>query len=153
MIDTTALVNDFLKVAALAGADVPAGALTVEAAHAPHVPPSSLPYGKMAVYVFCWGEKCLKVGKAGPRSRARYTSHHYLPGSSGSNLAKSLLHAGVDLELPQIQETEVGLWVRNNADRYNFLLERRCGIATLTLLEAFLQCRLQPVFEGFISQR
>ncbi len=33
----------------------------------------------------------VKVGKVGANSSARFCSQHYLPGSSGSNLAKSLL--------------------------------------------------------------
>lgn len=35
----------------------------------------------------------------------------------------------------------------------NFILDAVLGIHVLNLLEAFLQCRLQPEFEGFSSQR
>jgi hypothetical protein len=152
-LDTQALIGDFRKVAALAGLDVPEEALTVEWGPAPHVPPPSLPHGKMAVYVFVHRDECLKVGKAGPRSRARYTSQHYLPGSSRSNLAKSILAARTKMDLTELLDSEVKDWICRNVDRYNFLLDIRCGIEALSLLEVFVQCRLKPQFEGFESQR
>lgn len=140
-IDTQTLIEDFHRVAVLAGLNIPEKALTAEVVPAPHVPPS-LRRGKMAVYVFfCRGE-CLKVGKAGPRSGARCTTQHYRPNSSRSNLAKSLLGARAEMGLPEFSTSEVGAWIRENADRYNFLLDAECGIQALTLLEVFLQCRL-----------
>lgn len=151
--DTRTLVEDFIRVAMLSGLNVPEAALTVESAPAPHHSPTSLPHGKMAVYVFVQGGRCLKVGKAGPRSRARYTSQHYLPRSSGSNLAKSILAARGEMGLTNLAESQIGAWIRLNVDRYNFLLDTRCGVPALNLLEIFLQCRLQPLFEGFSTQR
>ena len=50
-------------------------------------------------------------------------------------------------------EPAVGGWIRANTDRYNFLLDSNYAIRLLTLLESFLQCKLDPVFEGFSSQR
>jgi len=35
----------------------------------------------------------------------------------------------------------------------NFILDASLGVHVLNLLEAFLQCRLRPEFEGFASQR
>ncbi len=151
--DTQTLADDFRKVAGLAGLEISATALAVESAPAPHVPPSSLPKGKMAVYVFFCRGQCLKVGKVGPKSQARYTSQHYIPHSSKSNLAKSLLAARGEMDLLELQESEIGAWIRSNVDRLNFLLDAHCGIAALTLLEIFLQCRLKPRFEGFASQQ
>ena len=147
------LVQDFRRVAELALASVPVGAIALEALPALHRPPSSLPAGKMAVYVFVWKGQCLKVGKVGPKSQARYTSQHYAPSSSASNLARSLLGANADLALSDLTESNVGHWIRTNVDRVNFLLDVQCGVPVLTLLESFLQCRLNPKFEGFESQR
>ncbi len=107
----------------------------------------------MAVYVFSKGDDVLKIGKVGAKSQARYTSQHYNPGSSNSNLAKSLL---ADRESPgfaQINEANVGQWIRQNIDRVNFLLDERAGVPVLTLLESFFQCRFKPRYEGFKSQR
>jgi hypothetical protein len=38
-------------------------------------------------------------------------------------------------------------------ERVNLVMDAACGIAVLTPLEAFVQCRLHPRFEGFDSQR
>ena len=151
--DLSILIDDFQKVVALAGVSFQPAALSFETLSAPHKPPSALPSGKMAVYVFVWNGRCLKVGKVGPKSQARFTSQHYNPASSNSNLAKFLVAGHVKLGLSGITESNVGAWIKANVDRVNFLLNAECGIPVLTLLESFLQCRLNPVFEGFNSQR
>ena len=151
--DLTALLDDFRKVVALASVSLPPAALSFETLPAPHKPPSALPSGKAAVYVFVWNGRCLKVGKVGPKSQARFTSQHYSPASSNSNLAKSLVAGPEKLGLSGITESNVGPWIKANVDRVNFLLGAEHGIPVLTLLESFLQCRLNPVFEGFDSQR
>ncbi len=151
--DLNALLDDFQKVVALAGVPLPPAALSFETLPAPHKPPSALPNGKAAIYVFIWNGVCLKVGKAGPKSHARFTSQHYNPASSNSNLAKSLVTDHEKIGVSGITESNVGAWIKANVDRVNFLLSVECGIPVLTLLESFLQCRLNPVFEGFESQR
>ena len=151
--DLTVLLEDFRKVVVLAGVSLPPAALSFETLPAPHKPPSALPSGKAAVYVFVWNGRCLKVGKVGPKSQARFTSQHYSPASSNSNLAKSLVAGHGKLGLSGITESNVGAWIKTHVDRVNFLLSVESGIAVLTLLESFLQCRLDPVFEGFESQR
>ena len=95
--DTQALIQDFLRVAALAGARLAESEIEVETLKAPHRPPSRLPAGKMAVYVFSCGDTVLKVGKAGPNSGARYTSQHYNAASARSTLAASLLKGGDEI--------------------------------------------------------
>jgi hypothetical protein len=52
--------------------------------------PSSLPPGEQAVYAFMLDDVCLKVGKAGPKTQARFTSRHYGQ-SAPSTLSKSVL--------------------------------------------------------------
>ena len=146
------LLYDFVQAAKLAGIAISETDISAEELPAPHSPPSSLPRGKIAVYVFSWRNECLKVGKVGPRSQARYTSQHYSPGSSNSNLAKSILKEKKELGLADLDKTKIGNWIRKNTDRINFIVDASLGIPTLTLLEAFLQCRLKPKFEGFDSQ-
>jgi hypothetical protein len=153
MIDTNKLISDFLRSAELAGLAIKEGDIQIENLPAPHVPPSVLPSGKMAVYVFHWGDQCLKVGKVGPKSQARYTSQHYNPKSSNSNLAKSILKDKGMMGVTGIDEHTVGHWVKQNTDRVNFLMPESFGIPLLSLLEAFLQCRLKPCFEGFETQK
>ena len=147
------LVQDFLSVAKLAGVDARALVVDVESEAAPHTPPKQLPKGKMAVYVFSYRGKTLKVGKVGPRSQARYTTQHYIPGSAPSTLAASLLKGGGEIGISGLTEANVTEWIKANTERWNFLLDASQGIHVLTLLESFLQCRLQPAFEGFESQR
>ena len=147
-----ACVQDFLKVARFAGVSLEKSELVVEHLPAPHSPPG-LPLGKMAVYVFSFGEITLKVGKAGPNSNARYRSQHYSPASAASTLAASLLKGAEEIGVIGLDQDNVGAWIRANTSRTNFLLDAGLGVPVLTLLESFLQCRLKPVFEGFASQR
>ena len=145
MVDVKKLIDDFLVVARIAGAHVSECDFTIESLQPPHVQPKRLPSGKAAVYCFFDRDTCLKVGKVGPKSNARYTSQHYNPASSLSNLAKSLLKSQ---RLQGIDETTVGNWIRQHTRRVNILVDARVGRLTLNLLEAFLQCRLCPEFEG-----
>ena len=50
-------------------------------------------------------------------------------------------------------KVNVGNWIRGNTTRFNFLLDTEAGMPALNLLEIYLQCRLNPIFEGFASQR
>lgn len=153
MIDTESLVRDFLQVATLAGKSLDKSAVEVEILKAPHRPPSRLPPGKMAVYLFSYGTSVLKIGKAGPNSEARYISQHYSAASAASTLAGSLLKGGEDIGVTGLTAETAGEWIKKNTDRVNFLMKAEYGVSTLTLLESFLQCRLKPRFEGFASQR
>jgi hypothetical protein len=146
-------IDDFRTVARLAGLELPNDAIRIENLPAPHVPPSRLPFGMMAVYVFSKGRDVLKVGKVGAKSQARYTSQHYNPRSAMSTLAASILADGESIGSDNIDEATIGRWIRENIDRVNFLMDERLGVPALTLLEAFLQCRLKPRYEGFKSQR
>lgn len=147
------LLQDFQKVAKLTRVSIAQSDLTVEMLRAPHIPPARLPSGQMAVYIFTLNDECLKVGKVGPKSNARYVSQHYNPKSSRSNLAKSVLKAKKSLGCKDIDEVSVGKWIKGNTDRLNILLPAPLGVTVLSLLESFLQCRLKPRFEGFENQR
>ena len=95
----------------------------------------------------------MKIGKAGPNSNARYTSQHYSVGAANSTLAASILKHGREIGISEAMEPNIGNWIKENTDRYNILLDSSYPIRLLTLLESFLQCKLDPVFEGFSSQR
>jgi hypothetical protein len=153
VMDPKQLIDDFLKVAALARRSLCAADILVEVLKAPHRPPTQLPPGKMAVYLFSYGPTVLKIGKAGPKSNARYTSHHYRAGRAPSTLAASLVRGCEELGIGALTNESVGDWIKTNTDRLNFILKTECGVPTLTLLESFLHCRLNPCFESFESQR
>ncbi len=145
-------VEDFRAVAHLAGIKLPKDAITIELLSAPHKRPTLLPSGKIAVYVFTIGVDALKVAKVGSKSGARYVAQHYSAGSSRSNLARSLLVDSARYG-GKFNAANIGAWICENVDRVNFLIDAHVGVAVLTLLEAFLQCRLNPRYEGFKSQR
>lgn len=144
---------DFATVARLAGVALAADDIRIEALPAPHAPPTRLPAGFMAVYVFSHSGDVLKVGKVGPKSQARYISQHYNPGSAPSTLAASVIADADRLGLGDADRAGIGNWIRTNVDRVNILLPAHLGVPVLTLLESFLQCRLRPCYEGFRSQR
>lgn len=147
------IISDFVQVSSLAGVPIPANKIIPQFLSAPHSPPKELTPGKMAIYIFFLGDQCLKVGKAGPKSQARYTTQHYNPKSSQSNLAKSILKEKERMGLANLDESNVGQWIKNRMDRINFLIDEERGIPLLSLLESFLQCRLKPKYEGFESQK
>ena len=107
----------------------------------PHKP-ESLEDGKMAVYMFKYGDEYLKIGKVGSKSNARFLSHHYNPKSSGSNLARSLV------KYDNIEEKGVGDWIKNNCRRVDILLDEELDDFALELVEAILHYRFRPKYEG-----
>lgn len=141
------LIESFCEVAKIAGLSLLPGDIEIESRPAPHRPPTRLPGRKVAVYIFCYNGHTLKVGKVGPNSEARYTYQHYNPGSSNSNLAKSLCLKGSAIGI-DITEDNVNAWIRANTDRYNLLLSETYDGPPLNLLEAFIQCKLDPEYEG-----
>ena len=74
----------FLKLANEAGIQINAQDISIDFLHKP-----LLPAGKVAVYGFHYNDTWLKIGKAGPKSHARYTSQHYHPKGARSTLARS----------------------------------------------------------------
>lgn len=117
------LLEDFHRVAGMAGVSLALDAIAIERCPAPHVPPKTLPPGTMAVYVFSFGPHVLKVGKVGPNSAARYTAQHYNAGSAKSTLAASLIKHGERIGVAGLNETNVPGWIREHTDRVNFILD------------------------------
>lgn len=140
--------RDFEHVAELARSPCAAAMIEVEIADPPHRQPSRLPIGKMAVYAFFHGRQALKVGKAGAKSAARYTSQHYNPNSAMSTLARSILTNPAKLGLTSLDDAAIGGWIRDNTARVNLLITAPLGLPILSLLESFLHVRWNPLFEG-----
>jgi hypothetical protein len=144
-------VAKFIEAIALTGITVPPKKIVVRDLGCPHKP-TPLPGGKMAVYCFRLGDTVLKIGKVGPNSSARFQTQHYLPGSSRSNLAKSLV---ADKSGPcwRMKEGKIGAWMKRRLHRTDILLASDLPIGVLSFLESFLQCLYAPKYEGFKSQR
>ena len=157
MPDERELIESFLRVAQLARLELAEADVRSEVLAAPHRRPSRLPEGCQAVYAFVLGNTCLKVGKAGPKTAARFISQHYGL-NAPSTLAKSILahRARVAPLLPaqranqamDLSEQNVGRWIETNTSRTHVFLPTSAGPFALSLLEAFMQCRFKPLFEG-----
>ena len=144
------LISGFVKVTELTDSPIDRSKIKI-CPRNPHSP-EKLPAGKMGIYIFCYRGQCLKIGKAGAKSGARFTSHHYALGRATSNLAKSLFN---DLEIRNIgniPEIGIGEWIKNNTVRTDILLDETLSVWTLNLLEAFLHYQCRPKYEGFKSQ-
>ncbi len=102
----------------------------------------------MAVYGF-WGHgSWLKIGKAGAKTKARYTSQHYNPESAQSTLARSLMEDGRMKSCKDFNPEHPGEWIKASTHRVNILLDVKHGMELLSLLEVFLHARLKPRYEG-----
>jgi len=154
-LDAQTIRSRLCSLANFAGVQIEPTEIEVETCRAPHSPPSALPPGKIAVYIFFHKAQCLKVGTVGLNSNARYTSQHYSPGSSNSNLAKSILESPDTIGISPLAPAYIGEWIKTNTDRINILFPANAdwSIPFLTLAEAFFQCWLRPVYEGFEAQR
>ena len=151
--DPDQILKDFQVVAELAGISGIPDRVRVEILRMPHVAPSNLPKGKMAVYVFSEKDRVLKVGRVNQKSQPRYTSQHYKVGLAKSSLASSILKDEDFVERCGVDAETVSDWIKENTDRVNFILDAALGVCALKLLEAFVQCRLQPKYEGYASQQ
>lgn len=121
--------------------------------------PSALPRGKQGVYVFLTDDHCFKVGKAGPKSKARWNSQHYcLDDTTPSAFTKSIIKnkerfksyfsESQHTEIEQLAKDNIGNWIKNNISRIELLLPQNEGGHALNLLEALVQYRLNPKYEG-----
>jgi len=121
--------------------------------------PTTLQEGMCGVYIFLGDNCCFKVGKAGPKSKARWNSHHYnLDESTPSTLPKSILrnrervkreypfeiHSAIDA----LDSSNIKNWMRNHTSRIELLILDDGDKSSLNLLEALAQYRLKPIFEG-----
>jgi hypothetical protein len=157
VVDHGELIRCFLQVAQLSGLNVADADVRVDFTPAPHRRPGRLPTDSQGVYIFFLGDTCLKVGKAGPKTAARFCGHHY-GFHAPSTLARSIMahRERVAALMPPVRSAEamvlsqrsVSDWIETNTSRLNILLPCTVGPFALSLLEAFLHCRLQPIFEG-----
>ena len=140
-----------LEIARLADLQIKERQIEVLDRGCPHSP-SGLPRERMGIYLFKYEDTYLKIGKAGPNSNARFRSQHYTPGSSQSNLAKSILN-DPSMDKFNLNNENVGDWIKQNVQRIDILVDSSLSIFILDLFESFLHCKFKPKYEGFQNQR
>lgn len=107
---THLIVGEFTQWARGQGLNHVRAEVRIEPLGIPHTP-KPLPQGWQGVYCFMYREAWLKVGKAGPKSALRWTSHHYHPGRAQSTLAFSLLRYSrfSEIDFPEVPDLKVRL--------------------------------------------
>ena len=105
---------------------------------------NSLPSNCIAVYLFFYGEHCLKIGQIGINSKARFQSHHYNPKSYKSNLANSILSDSAMCSV--ISGSDIKEWLKTNTDRLDVIIkssgDKHLDKIVLNFIEGLLQYRL-----------
>ncbi|MCX4190819.1 hypothetical protein [Methylophaga sp. OBS3] len=145
------LINDFKKVLELSGLNPGDYVIHFEVTGVPHQVPKWR-NGFSAIYIFHYGDSVLKIGKAGSKSKLRFTSQHYSAKAAKSTLARSLVNDEEFAKSHNVNEKNIADWIKNNTARTSLFVDANYGVFVLNLLEAFLHCRLKPVYEGFKSQ-
>lgn len=150
------LLQTFLEVVKLADCALPQDGIRLQIS-----PPGECPrtlHEVKIVYAFILGNLCIKVGKAAPRTRASgRLRNHYNPRDQGA-LAFTILHNTERLkaacspvmrpEVDRISETNVKSWMTEHITCVWFEMDRSADNFTVGFLEAFLQYKLRPLFEG-----
>jgi hypothetical protein len=145
--EITDAVSAFTKVSRLAGTPIRRDQIEMVLLSAPHLAPTRLPEGKIAIYGF-WGDgEWLKIGMAGAKTKARYTSQHYNMGSAPSTLAGSIARDSRMTAIAGSDKAALNAWVKASCHRANILIDAAHGVPLLALFEAFLHVRLKPRYE------
>lgn len=108
-----------------------------------------LPSNSVAVYLFFYGDDCLKIGQVMGNSNARFQYQHYLPNSNGSTLAKSIIN---DCSMNGIaNKSNIKEWLKTNTDRLDVIIQRKgdkhLNKIVLNFVEGLLQYRFKPRYE------
>ena len=147
--DVMSALNDFRIVSALAGDRLTVEDLQIQFIDAPHRQSQDLPNDRMAIFGFWLDGSWLKIGKAGPRSQARYKYQHY-GFNAPSTLARSVRNDPRMRQVSGLRDSngpEWGDWIRRVTNRVNILIPFERGDRLLSLLQAYLHVRLHPKYE------
>ena len=100
-----------------------------------------------AVYIFKYKDVYLKIGKVGKKSHARFSSHHYSPNRSESNLAKSILNDS-DFSNFNLNEKNITEWMKNNLHRIDIIFDNDLNKYVNSVFESTLHYFFKPTYEG-----
>ena len=116
-------------------------------------------------YIFFFDDKnCFKVGKAGSKSQARWSSQHYsFNNGTPSSFSKSILKnkdifikyfdKDMHYDIKNFENLKTKDWIRKYISRVeikltNDSLNNNKPLFALNLLESLVQFELKPIFEG-----
>lgn len=107
----------------------------------------NLKNNQTAVYIFCFNEEFLKIGKAGSKSLARINSHHYGT-STKSTLANSIKEDRAFREKNGINDStkDFGKWIKANTTKYVITFDSDNKF-TNALIESAFHYKFKPKYE------
>ncbi|GEM_PF-2739376 len=127
--------DDFIKVAeAINGFMITRDRLQVKAYLRSHIPEVSLP-SQMSVTVFAWGCCGEKVVIITTKKQSIQQYDPNIKGTFANILLKDMRHIG---------QAEASTWIRDNIDRIDYRIDRKCNRGNLKILKLFLKSRLNP---------
>jgi hypothetical protein len=142
--------SELAQIISLAGGDIKIDQIVIDDKGVPHKPEGLRPH-TMGVYIFMFNDMVLKVGKANSKSNPRFLSQHY-NFSAKSTLAKSISE-DVEFSNCNIKTENISEWIKKNIRRIDVFLDESLGMFVLNLVEAYLQLKFLPKYEGYESQR
>lgn len=137
---------------------------SIEISASDHINIPKLKDNKMGIYIYIYGNKYLKIGKAWTNSDARWIYQHYNFKSSPSNLASSIKNDKKfcnknNIHLDSLNEKEqvevIKSFIKNKTKRINIIIERtgeENDYFILNLLESWFHYKLKPKYEGIKSK-
>lgn len=132
------LKGQIISVIQMAGTNILESQIQIIDRGIPHKP-VGLPKGNFGIYSFQYENDFLKIGMVGQNSNARFVSQHYIPNSSQSNLAKSILMDS-DFSSFNLTADTVGEWIKLNVRRIDFIIDASLGVFVLNPLGVFQYC-------------
>ncbi len=120
----------------------------------PHRQPKGLVKGYAGIYIFILevengGYAFLKIGKANPKSNARFVSQHY-GFTAPSTLAKSLC-SDPEFISKGVRPENVKEWMFQKLHRINIRIKISDSTAVTELIEAIFHYKFRPWYEGNIT--
>lgn len=142
--------KNIIMISQILGKPLDKGKILIDDRGIPHEP-RNLPKGKEAVYIFIYRDKFLKIGRVGKKSNPRFKNQHYSVSASKSTLANQILNNENFKKIVDMDNIEG--WIKHNCRRIDILLDANSGDFLTSMVEAILQYKYEPLFEGRSSQR
>ena len=150
------LISDFLEILRITGINIARDGISMSSHCAPHQRPQGH-YGNASVYVFMLDDLCLKVGCVPGRKPTSRLHNHYNPNTANHLAAKILngkqrikekLSDSDRVEIDKLSTESIASWMEERLSLYCFHFRRDTSECVIRFFEAFLHCKMNPLFEG-----